>query len=314
MLFFVGMDVFLFYLVRQFVGRRDVNRGGGPPGSVVGGALGFGLPCHPVPDTGQALYPERSRRARTPPYPWHPSHRLKTCATAENRLEACRTRRDHGRDARATDRLEACPTRRDHGRDARATDRLEACPTGFTMIEAIVSLLIVGILAGLISVRMSNTLDRRADHVAARVEAVLETLAHRMSIGQHAAALVMVMDDDEGASLYLEMLISDPEEDGVLLWERDLMAPVVVFDDQVSLDSVTFNSESVSGDLRIVISPNEDRPAIVIGIVYGETVDYVELLPHDLRAHRWSDDDYGEYDRVMPVDLDALGESEVPWG
>jgi len=116
-------------------------------------------PCHPVcrtplphgrgswglEDTGQA--------PKTPPEPCHP---------------VCRTPLPHGRGSWGREDTGQAP--RTPPEPCHPADRLEACPTGrqsgFTMIEAIVMIIIIGVLAGLIGLKVIGRVGEAKQNVA----------------------------------------------------------------------------------------------------------------------------------------------------
>ncbi|MBL1216738.1 MAG: type II secretion system protein [Planctomycetes bacterium] len=186
----------------------------------------------------------------------------------------------------------------------------------FTMVEAIIVIVLVGILASVSAVRFTDSLDRRVEVSLRHLEAVLGSLAHRQTVSQSQLALVVDGDPrtDERVCIRLEVLNQWSEEDEPV-WEPDVMSRPAWFDQEIKLTHVYVDSYEVEGPFRMAIPHGEPRPTISIEIAYGERGQIVELVPHDLKPHRLilSSDAQPDSAWLLPVDLDDEGMAEEAW-
>lgn len=185
--------------------------------------------------------------------------------------------------------------------------------SGFTLIEVMVSVIILTILAGMVAVRLQSDIRRRRDLMGVRVMAILEILAFRQQMSQDRIALVW---DGGRRTLRLERLYREDGEDEAS-WKRDLMAPSVIFDDEeIQITSIRFDGERVNL-IRLVhweMPMAATRPTIELEMSWGTEVDLIQLLPHETKAAR-----YGlglalpMEEGLGPIDLDDAGEAEESW-
>lgn len=185
----------------------------------------------------------------------------------------------------------------------------------FTLVEMIVVIVILGVLAGVTTVRMSNTLPRRGGVAVSRVQSVLDSLAHRHVSSQSPAALEY---DASLSELWLERF--DFADDlgsvpGTLpprgAWRRDLLCPVIHFERDVFLRAAYVNGQQERGSFRVEIAPDAIRPSIEIEIQYGDVVEVVSLLPSEMRSMTLSDE--SRMLRLSPEDLHATGSGDEKW-
>ncbi len=185
----------------------------------------------------------------------------------------------------------------------------------FTLVEMIVVIVILGVLAGVTTIRMSNTLPRRGRVAVNRVQNVLDALAHRHVASQAPAALVY---EAEASELWLERfdfaddLGSSPgTQPRRGAWRRDLLCPVARFERDVFLRAAYVNGQQERGSFRVEIGPDTIRPSIEIEIQFGDTVEVVSLLPSEMRSMTLSDE--GRMLRLSPEDLHATGSGDEKW-
>lgn len=186
---------------------------------------------------------------------------------------------------------------------------------GFTLVELIVVIVILSVLAGVTTVRMGNTVGRRGRVVAQRVQAVLDALAHRQLSSQAPAALVY---DANTAQLWVERLDSSADMGSTPStrlsegrWVRDLVAPLVQFERDISLSGAFFDGQLERGSFRLEIAPNAVRPLIEIEVAFGNTAETISLLPSEMRSMSLSEAAYRV--RLSPEDLNAEGAGEEKW-
>ena len=185
---------------------------------------------------------------------------------------------------------------------------------GFTLIEVMVTVIVLGIIVSMVATRFHGDLRRRRDLYAARINSVLETLAFRQQIGQSRIALTW---DGDRRSLMLERLFRESSTDDHPEWQRDLLTKEVLFDDpEIQIAQIRYDGESI--DLgrftRREIPLDAIRPAIEIEMNWGENVDLFQLLSYGSKPIR-----YGmgltspANDDLEPIDLDDVGRGDQSW-
>ena len=199
--------------------------------------------------------------------------------------------------------------------DSRAR-RVRRSTTGFTLIEVMLVVVILGILSGMVAFRMTGDLRRRRDLAALKIESLLETLAHRHQLSQDRMAL-SYDPSDQGLQLDRFYLNADEDVDSDPVWRRDVLAQrVVISDDEIAILAIRFDGRTLplNSFARWEIPVDEARPTVEIELAWGEEeVDLIQLLPHELRPMR---DGLGLEQAIAPlepVDLDAIGKDDESW-
>ena len=196
---------------------------------------------------------------------------------------------------------------------------------GFTMVEAIVVIVLLGVVAGLAAPRLMSGDARRADTAVESVAGVLGVVAQRESLGTVRMALAY---DAERRSLRLERLAMPTDDEGRIEaitrrdtgeWTSDPLAPQIELG-PVRVQQVIVDGEALDDDTwRLEFVPGEARPLIEMDLVATiggrERTWRVELLPFAPEADHWSTTSGGRRDReaLRSVDLEDLGLSEIPW-
>lgn len=202
-----------------------------------------------------------------------------------------------------------------------ATSRVPS--RGFTLIEVIATLLVLGVVLGLVVPRVTSTDRRRAENSVRSVASLVAIAAQRASTSPELSALVY---DHEEGTLHIEAMRQqrgnyDRTERE---WRRDVFAP------QVTLNGCRI-SEMVAGGVpvrddsfRLVFEPGVARPHLSLSIAEASG-DPVETLPG---GRSWQIDLPGYALRPVvsglltdqagsavpePIDLDALGRVEQSW-
>ena len=196
---------------------------------------------------------------------------------------------------------------------------------GFTLVEAVVVIVMLGIIAGLTAPRLVGTDRRRAETAVESVAGVLGVVAQRETLGTVRMALVY---DPFERAIQLERLELPTDDEGRLIdlsrrdsgdWRPDPLAPEVTLGplriDEVRLDGVALSER----DWRIEFVPGDARPLIEMDLVANisgrERTWRVELMPFATEADRWSTTDGARRvgESLQSTDLEALGLSDVPW-
>lgn len=180
----------------------------------------------------------------------------------------------------------------------------------FTMIELIVVIIMLGVAAGVMSVRFTDTAYRNAQVKIAQVESLLETLAHRQIVSN--AQFGIVFDTDE---LWLERLMHEVGEEKAT-WHYDPMVAPVIFDDGVvQFVALKLDGSAVKNPIRAQFRPGETRPLIEVELAYQDRTVILELLPHALSPVRKGDVSNRNSARqdLQAVDLDGEGRAEEQW-
>ena len=197
---------------------------------------------------------------------------------------------------------------------------------GFTMIEAVVVIVILGVLAAVAAPRLFQEGWRGPEAALDRIEIALGAIAQRQASGNFRMGLV---HDPEAGTLALQRLRLPTDREGrrVALgrrdsgeWVSDPLSPRFMLGDlevrELRLDGVEVNQR----DWRIELVPSETRPVIELDLaasVRGEERTWrIELLPFAFEPTRERTDAGGRAqisESLGLEDLDAMGLSEVPW-
>lgn len=180
----------------------------------------------------------------------------------------------------------------------------------FTMIELIVVIIMLGVAAGVMSVRFTDTGYRTAQVKIAQVESLLETLAHRQIVSN--AHFAVVFDTDE---LWLERLMQE-SGDEFGQWHDDPMVKPVAFDEgPVDFVALKLDGDVIRNPIRAQFRPGEPRPLLEIELAYEDKNVTLELLPHALSPVRRGDTESRNTvsQKLEAVDLDSEGRGDEEW-
>lgn len=191
---------------------------------------------------------------------------------------------------------------------------------GFTLVELIVSIVVIGILAAMVTPRLLVTDDRRASQEARDVAGMLEILAQRSGYGSHHLALSY---EQSTGVFRMEALRTRGDRSGFRErasreWARDLLAPELDLS-VIRIEEARFDGrESESArEWRVEFAPGVPRPHIELVLSIGDSRSarwVVELLPYATEPRLLDAGSAAARESVLrAVDLDAMGMSEVDW-
>ncbi len=196
----------------------------------------------------------------------------------------------------------------------------------FTLVEAIVVIVLIGVIAGLAAPRLMRNDARRADVAIESLAGVLGVIAQREALGTLRMALVY---DGLERTVSLERLELPTDDEGRLQglsrrdngqWKSDPLAQSVSLD-PVRIDEVRVEGDRIDDDeeWRVEFVPGEPRPLIEMDLVANisgrERTWSLELLPYATEASQWITTNGRRRDKaaLRSTDLDALNLSDVPW-
>ncbi len=191
---------------------------------------------------------------------------------------------------------------------------------GFTLVELIVSIVVIGILAAVVTPRLLVTDDRRAGQEARDIAGMLGILAQRSGYGSHHLALSY----EQASGIFrMEALRTRGERSGFRErasreWSRDLLAPELDLS-IVRIEEARFDGRGVESERewRAEFAPGVPRPHIELVLSVGESGSarwVVELLPYATEPRLLDAGSAAARESVLlAVDLDAMGMSEVDW-
>ena len=193
---------------------------------------------------------------------------------------------------------------------------------GFTLIEIIATLLVVGVVLGLIVPRVRTTERRQAENSVRAAAQMVAIAAQRASTSSEVSALVY---DHETGTLHIEVLRqergnydrTDRE------WRRDAFAPEITLAGCRIAELVTDGLVVREDSFRVVFEQSVSRPQIAMTIAQASG-DPVSILPEgrtwriDLPAYALRPVVTGLIsssapDVPQPIDLDAMGRVEQSW-
>lgn len=194
---------------------------------------------------------------------------------------------------------------------------------GFSLVEVVVVVIIIGVIAGLVLPRLTGTASRRAGVDAQAVADLLTSAAQRALVSRQ--PLVLTYDPAADTLTLQTVSLTEGDESatvGGTLWKRaPLTNPVAL----AAIDLIAVQSDGQkfdpSGQFRIAFSPAQSRPS-------------VSMLVHTAEGlggekHAWQIDlpalsasatvrSVGTDQLIAPaetgsVDLDATGRRSTAW-
>ena len=166
-------------------------------------------------------------------------------------------------------------------------------PKGFTLIEMIVVVIVIGIMATMIIPRLSGTRDREFNLLIEQVSDIVLMFAHRSSTSNQPTGLRY--DEDH-------------------YWDVDPMALPILLPDWIKGDEVEIYIDGELADTSmwpVTVTPGETRPLIEVGLGWESRYALISLGSHSIGPNIWLDGIGKE--PLMPIDLDAQGRGREEW-
>ncbi|MDP7008999.1 MAG: type II secretion system protein [Phycisphaerales bacterium] len=181
---------------------------------------------------------------------------------------------------------------------------------GFTLLEMIVVVVVLGIIASMAIPRLSGTRDRVFELKVDQAADLMVMFAHRLSTSSKATGLQY---DAPNRKLYLLTLETD-QDTHESFWIDDPLSPPVVFPNWMEEESLAIFTDGEYADTSqwpLTTMPGENRPIIELSIEWDDRFATIMLAPHAMAPSLWLDED-GE-EPLTPIDLDAAGQSREEW-
>lgn len=181
---------------------------------------------------------------------------------------------------------------------------------GFSLLEALIVVAIIGLLAGLVVPRLGGMSRREELLVADRVADLLTMFAFRAAAGTQPVAILH--DPAQGRIELLIFDIDPADADNKVVWQPDrLSMPVLLPERMQIVDALEDRKDMPSGPWMIASRPGGERPRIGWRLVGDSIAVDMALEPHSL--HAWRSDRAAETATRAPRDLDREGEERSPW-
>ncbi len=179
---------------------------------------------------------------------------------------------------------------------------------GFTLLEIIVVIIVIGIMASMIMPRLGGNQQREYDLFVNRVNDVVLMFAHRVSTSNQASAIRF------NPEFKTFELLTKVEDDGDYYWEFDPLAQPVTLPSWLEGEAVTIYIDGEITDTTqwpVTATPGETRPLIEVAIDWEEHTSLISLHPHAMGPNIWHDG--VGIEPLMPIDLDAQGRGREEW-
>ena len=185
--------------------------------------------------------------------------------------------------------------------------------SGFTLIEVIVVVIVIGLLATVLVPRLTSTRKQRFELFTSQVSDLLMMYAQRDNLGRRPIGLRV---DTSSTPPTMQVVVRQEDATNSQDWTRDVSIRPVKLPEFVRADDIVLFAD---GEVVNIINwtlghvPGENRPAIEVTIRDDQN-QYESTLT--LSSYGISPQRRGEYRaaaRAQQVDLDAEGRSQEEW-
>lgn len=180
---------------------------------------------------------------------------------------------------------------------------------GFTLIELIVVVVLLGIMAAIITPRLFESASRRAGACARELTTLLSVAAHRDSLGADRLALEY---DAPARTLRMLMLRSG---DGEAQWRVDPLVSEVVIPADATLAAFADGRALDASAWRIAMPPTEPRPTIELrlSLAGARSEGWAITLFSAASSANLQAPGAAARAALTSIDLDAAGVGNMPW-
>ncbi len=180
---------------------------------------------------------------------------------------------------------------------------------GFTLLEMMLVILILGILGALTVPRLMGGQDRAFDLAAEQVNDIVLMYAHRAGTSTQACGLRY---DEELRQV--ELLLLESNGEGAYFWRIDPLAHPVRLPLFVEADGLSIFADAEYVDTTqwpLTAMPGEQRPHIELELSWMDRLATISLPPYAMSPSLLMDGTDGQF--LAPIDLDAAGAGREEW-
>lgn len=184
---------------------------------------------------------------------------------------------------------------------------------GFTIVELIVVVVILGVISGLVAPRLLNLGGKQA---RADAQAIAEVLAIAARREDQTSQPVAIEYDGELNEVTMVVFASPEGTNDAPVWRTDRLAPPAVLHTTVVERAVSEGNELPSGRWRIELSQSSRRPAVSVTIVDETHGDRWRIqLPAGSTQVVVTPASAGDSASMVDgsIDLDRAGRGQDPW-
>lgn len=183
---------------------------------------------------------------------------------------------------------------------------------GFTLIELIVSIMLLGLLAAIITPRFFDSAARRAAACALEVKNLVSVAAHRDSIGADRLAL-----EYDGRARLLRMLVLRAGADGTqdVVWRPDPLVNDVGIASGAALTAYADGRQLDPTGWRITMPTSEPRPTLELRLALesARSEGWAVMLFPGASSAKLRAPGAGFSPALRSIDLDLDGTGDRPW-
>ncbi len=189
--------------------------------------------------------------------------------------------------------------------------RATSCRGGFSLVEVMVVIVILGVLAALVVPRVMTMGGRRAEVAALALGDLLSVAARREALTSQP---VSVGYDSERNRVTLLALVTESSEAGArAAWREDRLAPPVQLGESVVASVEADGASMNTKNWRIEFSPGVRRPALGITVTDAKGVDRWRVELPAIADQAIVSRGEGKGMLGESIDLDAGGAGSTAW-